>query len=498
MCQVHRFAVAKKFEFFSNRILFAYNHISTWIPSRYTTLPHESCRLKSHTEYTHKFSEYQRPTIQRITYLEMTPSIDIFSESGRYAHVEPVEHAFKAIQPTSIQPAPKSHVLDALLEHIQTIDHDVCDAGDENSFFVADLGEVKCSYQLWQQQLPMVHAHYAVKCNTDRKVIETLGNLGANFDCASKNEIDIVLGMGYDASRIVYANPCKTNSFIRHAKTHHVNLTTVDNCQELHKLQRFHPDTGILVRIATDDETAQCRLSTKFGCLVSDATGMILPLAKELGLNVVGVAFHVGLGAKDFSSIYKAVQDSRVVFDCGLAMGFDMDVLDIGGGFERDTFMESSATVRHSLKRFFPEEYRPVRFIAEPGRFMVANAFTLATHVIARRDLSPEVKSQTGVQAMVYINDGVYGNLNCILFDHQHPTAKVLVHKGVTSGSQTGYKFSIWGPTCDGLDCVAEAATLGCDVEVGDWIYFENLGAYTSAATTSFNGFQAEARVFYV
>ncbi|KAK6466000.1 ornithine decarboxylase [Scheffersomyces coipomensis] len=443
----------------------------------------------------------------------MAPTAQILDETNIVSS-SPI--AQKAINPSGFKKSNNKTKLinDALINHISDIDHEVCEAGEEDSFFVCDLGEVSRSFQTWKQRLPQVHPHYAVKCNTDMQVIGLLNKLGANFDCASKNEIDTILSLGVSPDRIVYANPCKTNSFIRHARQSNVNLTTVDNVQELHKLKQFHPDCGILIRIATDDETAQCRLSTKFGCSLDNAINELLPLAKELGLTVRGVAFHVGSGAKDFDSIYKAIRDARLIFEQGIEKyHFDnsMNILDIGGGFELETFEESSRVVTESLQEFFSNDFIDqynIRFIAEPGRFMVSNAFTLATHIIARRDIDKSVNSD--IKAMVYINDGVYGNMNCILFDHQHPQGFVLQHKEKfyyeqqqpeqewTIAEKDSYFFSIWGPTCDGLDCVSTKTKLTHDVAVGDWIYFPNLGAYTSAATTSFNGFKGKAHIIYV
>lgn len=392
----------------------------------------------------------------------------------------------------------------ALHDHIITVDHTTCDAGDEDSFFVADLGEVVRSFKTWKQLLPNVQPFYAVKCNPDIHVIKLLASMGCNFDCASKFEIDLVLSLGIAADRIVYANPCKTNSFIRNARECNVSLTTVDNAQELHKLHKFHPHCGILIRIATDDELAQCRLSTKFGCTVKTACDELLPLAKALGLPVRGVAYHVGSGATDFSSIYKATRDARVIFDRASELALPaMTILDIGGGFERLSFADSAAVVQSSLQEFFPPQFTEehgVKFIAEPGRFMVSHAFTLATHVIARRDYPADVAADAP-SSMLYVNDGVYGNLNCILFDHQHPTAHVLTQNGeflYNVELPSLHKFSIWGPTCDGLDCISSCATLSRDVQVGDWLYFPQLGAYTSAASTSFNGFKGLALVIYV
>ncbi|ODV80769.1 ornithine decarboxylase [Suhomyces tanzawaensis NRRL Y-17324] len=444
----------------------------------------------------------------------MTPSVDVCHGPTLFdAAYQPLVEPFRPDQTAPARASAsdnRSIVNQALVSHVAEIDHHSCDAGDEDSFFVCDLGLISRAFATWKRHLPRVHPFYAVKCNPNVEVLRLLLSLGANFDCASKTEIDTVLGLGIAPARIVYANPCKTNSFIRHAASAGVNMTTVDNPHELYKLKQHHPQCGILIRIVTDDEGALCRLSTKFGCSLDVAINQLLPLAHQLGLTVRGVAFHVGSGAKDFRSITRAIGDARTVFDKGIDLyGHPMNVLDIGGGFEPESFGESSHTVNAALDTFFPASYldhHGIELVAEPGRFMVSNAFTLATHVIARRDLADDK-----IKAMIYINDGVYGNLNCILFDHQHPQAKVLKHGDTyhfQSTNQEGevendaeqgkHHFSIWGPTCDGLDCVSSDTVLSHDVEVGDWLYFSNVGAYTSTSTTSFNGFKGNAHVVYV
>jgi ornithine decarboxylase len=105
------------------------------------------------------------------------------------------------------------------------------------------------------------------------------------------------------------------------------------------------------------------------------------------------------------------------------------------------------------------------------------------------------------------LSDGVYGSFNCILYDHQNPVPKLLSHEGrfcydssrqpTNTTTTEGFKCSIWGPTCDGLDCIAPSFNLPVVLEVGDWLYFEDMGAYTICAATRFNGFHA-SEVFYV
>lgn len=140
-----------------------------------------------------------------------------------------------------------------------------------------------------------------------------------------------------------------------------------------------------------------------------------------------------------------------------------------------------------------------MRIIAEPGRYYVASAFTLAVNIIAKKIV---LKEQTGSDDedesseqtfMYYVNDGVYGSFNCILYDHAH--VKPLLQKR-PKPDEKYYSSSIWGPTCDGLDRIVERCDLP-EMHVGDWMLFENMGAYTVAAASTFNGFQRPT-IYYV
>src|SRR6266498_275963 len=115
----------------------------------------------------------------------------------------------------------------------------------------------------------------AVKCNPDPKVLRLLAALGTGFDCASKWEIEQILNMGLAPERIIYAQPCKTNSYVRFAKSVGVKQMTFDNTDELYKIARLFPDAELLLRIMTDDTSSLCRLSMKFGAPM-DTTDTLL------------------------------------------------------------------------------------------------------------------------------------------------------------------------------------------------------------------------------
>ncbi|TKX26235.1 ornithine decarboxylase [Elsinoe australis] len=400
----------------------------------------------------------------------------------------------------------KQLIGEALKERAESIDDDTCAPGDEDAFFVADMGHVYRQHLRWKKNLKRVKPHYAVKCNPDPEVLRLLAELGTGFDCASKAEIEQVLRLGVSPDRIIYAQPCKTKSFVRYAAKEHVRQMTFDNADELYKIKDIYPQAKLFLRILTDDSASLCRLSLKFGASL-DTTADLLALAKELDLDVVGVAFHVGSGASDPEAFLKAVRDARFVFDQAAALGYDLKTLDVGGGFVSETFDDMAAVLSTALDAYFPPS---VRVIGEPGRFYVSSAFTIACNVIARRAVEDK---ELGTRSyMLYMNDGVYGNFSSIMFDHQHPVPQVLKagkrtffdsaeNKADACAHDAGKRaieYSIWGPTCDGIDCISESWSSSFTLDVGDWLYFEEMGAYTKCSATKFNGFSDTHDTIYV
>jgi ornithine decarboxylase len=264
---------------------------------------------------------------------------------------------------------------------------------------------------------------------------------------------------------------------------------TFDNADELHKIKDCYPEADLVLRILTDDSASLCRFSAKYGASLNDAKAL-LELAKDLGLNIVGVSFHVGSGASDPNAFGKAVKDARSVFDQAAELGYDLKLLDVGGGFVDETFEMFAGDLNDALEEHFPPH---VRVIGEPGRYYASNAFTLATNVIARRRVAADHKGDEGY--MLYLNDGVYGNFSNIIFDHQHPIPQVL---SSAAGGGKLVEYSIWGPTCDGIDVITDRVFLPGVLDIGDWLYFENMGAYTKCSATKFNGFPDDHEVIYI
>ncbi|CAN0847847.1 Ornithine decarboxylase 1B, chloroplastic [Linum grandiflorum] len=159
----------------------------------------------------------------------------------------------------------------------------------------------------------------------------------------------------------------------------------------------------------------------------------------------------------------------KSVFDTAIRLGLPrMHMLDIGGGFTSGSQFEDAATeIRAALDDYFSEE-PGLKVISEPGRFFSETAFTLAATIIGKR--------VRGGQREYWINDGLY-----VISNPGDPTCQV----------PATYSSTVFGPTCDALDTVFTGRLLP-DLKVNDWLVFPDMGAYTAAAGSNFNGFNAD------
>lgn len=160
--------------------------------------------------------------------------------------------------------------------------------------------------------MPRVVPFYAIKCNPDPGMVRLLAALGAGFDCASLGEVKQVLDLGVSPSRIIFAHPCKRPCDIRFARENGVGLTTFDTESELHKISATYPGFKCVLRIRADDPEARVPLGLKYGANPEEAP-KLLATAQRLGLEVVGVSFHVGSACKNLAAYSSAIEKAKEV-----------------------------------------------------------------------------------------------------------------------------------------------------------------------------------------
>lgn len=404
------------------------------------------------------------------------------------------------------------------------------------AFYIINLGDIIRQVKYWHCLFPYIEPRYAVKCNPNKVICQLLGLLGVGFDVASKNEISLVKDCVNNKEQIIYANPYKESSSVQYARSEDIDISVFDSVYELYKMRLYHPNCKLLLRLKVNDDGSLCQFSKKFG-VESNEVEELLKTAKELNLNIIGVCFHVGSGCTDAKLYYEALKMCKNVFALAKTYKFDLSVIDIGGGFyglrtpETDEMMTKiKNNIEKGLTELFNEYHienfdenfslPKLQLLSEPGRFFVQSSHTLMVniigkkvrHVMINKDADDNTKSKKRKLSFendvddsdddhceiksnkiyyYYINDGVYGSFNCIYFDHQHP--KILPYN-----ERDGelYDSVIFGPTCDSLDEVCNKTKLP-ELEIGEWCYVSNFGAYTVAASTNFNGF-SKLKAFYI
>ena len=210
--------------------------------------------------------------------------------------------------------------------------------------------------------------------------------------------------------------------------------------------------------------------------------------AQKLDLNMTGVSFHAGSGQQNAEAYARAISRARAAFDIAADFGHEhsMRVLNIGGGFvDDDNFEYVADVIKSSINLHFHDD--KMNFMAEPGRFMVSASHRLFTKVIGRK------------HNMLFVNDSIYGSFNSIMFDHQEHQPEAYMKSDGSDirwcGGATVMNedepdaMSIWGQTCDGLDRITQVSHVG-SADVGDWLIWPSMGAYSAAAGSTFNGFE--------
>lgn len=350
--------------------------------------------------------------------------------------------------------------------------------------FIVDHDVLRQNFAQFRRELPRVQAYYAVKAAPAPEIVRTLYAAGASFDVASIGEFREVYEnirhlpatqrQDFIWDKIIYANPIKDRATLEELDQYRP-LVTYDNLEEVRKIRKHAPHAGLALRIRVPNTGSMVELSSKFGAAPGEAADLIAA-AFDAGLVVEGLSFHVGSQCTNFNNFVQALTMSASVLEESASRGYPLKLLDIGGGFPAPydgnarAFRELARVLRAELRRLFPKE---LEILAEPGRFMVATAATLVAEVIG--------KAERDGKRCYYLNDGIYHTFSGILFDHCQYHLKAF-KKGPRQ------LCAVFGPTCDALDTISQSEPLP-ELNLGDLVYSENIGAYSHASSTWFNGF---------
>lgn len=325
------------------------------------------------------------------------------------------------------------------------------------------------NYRRLGEALPGCQLFYACKTNSDRGLLRHLIDCNALFDVATSGEIDILndLGVQLNDSNCIHTHPIKSVESIDYAIAKGVRTFVVDNFHEVDKL--IGKKCDVLIRISFPNPTVKVDLSSKFG-VHPDQFMDLYTACVDAGVLVRGISFHVGSNCSNSDMHVSAIKKCLPFMQT-----LGLRTLDIGGGFP----CFAGNTDQPNIDLFC----RPIRevlegslfeVIAEPGRYIVANAMYMRTKVIG--------KAWRNDAMWYYLDDGVYGMMSGVIYDHNE-------YNMIAPGDRcenVQFKSVFAGPTCDSIDVVARYDSYP-ELLIGDEILVTDIGAYSNATASTFN-----------
>lgn len=318
---------------------------------------------------------------------------------------------------------------------------------------------------------------YAVKANDRPEVLANLVAAGIRtFDVASPAEMAAVQAVCPDAT-LHYHNPVRSEAEIADAVARGVASWSVDDAGELEKLAQVPRNAEIAVRFVLPVKGAAYCFGEKFGAAPEEAVALLRQVVA--GGWTPALYFHPGTQCEDPAAWAEYIAAAACIAD---EAGVRVARLNVGGGFAADR-----SGTPPDLEAVFDAITRATRdafgsaapaLVCEPGRAMVAEAFSLAARIKGQRD--------TG--GRVYLNDGLYGGLAELRDMDLSRPLRVIAPDGTPRRAAPSPRV-IFGPTCDSLDRLPGDWPLPGDAETGDYVLFDGMGAYSVAISTGFNGY---------
>jgi ornithine decarboxylase len=354
-----------------------------------------------------------------------------------------------------------------------------------DSFYIVSMNKLNQKIKNWNKYFPNIQPYYAIKSNPDINIIKYMINKGFGFDCASKNEISTIINAG--SNKIIFSHPVKKVNDLLFANKYNINNTTFDSLCEIHKINKYAPNMNCLIRLKIDNNNAKVKLGLKYG-VEENEYKQLIDECKKLNIKLNGVSFHVGSDNHDPYIFKNALDYSNKVIEYAKINNYNIDIIDIGGGFNKNNYIETSKVINKEIKN---KKNKNIKYIAEPGRYFSEEIFTFFTPIVGIKEKNNYYN--------YWVTDSLYGSFNCIMYDHSNPSFEVIRHPMLDNNySDKIYKSTIYGLTCDSLDVIKSNTELP-KLRLNDFLMVKNFGAYTLSGSCDFNGFPlSKPLIFYI
>lgn len=348
---------------------------------------------------------------------------------------------------------------------------------------------------------------YSVKCCSNLAILRRLVQLGAGMDVVSGGEIFRALRAGCPASKIVYAGVGKSDGEIRYALDRGIGLFNIESEMEFENLSRIAAQKGVATSAAlrvnpdvdphTHRHTTTGKKETKFGVDLERAEHFFERFGRDPMVSVRGIHLHIGSPVFSVVPFVESIRKTLSLLERLAARGFQVDTLDIGGGFGADYESSQSPTAAEYACAIVPElaahVSRGLKIILEPGRSIAANAGILLTRV--------EYVKQSGDRTFAICDAGMNVLLRPSHYDAFHFIWPCECREGFAPAARMRsmempglVRTDVVGPLCETGDFLAQDRMLP-PLARGDLLAVFTAGAYGMSMASRYNSHPLPAEV---
>ncbi len=336
-------------------------------------------------------------------------------------------------------------------------------------------------------------ACFAVKALPNLAVLSLLAKEGLGFDIVSGGELFRALKAGADPKRIVFSGVGKRLDELDAALKAGILQFNCESEEELAQLSevalRRKTRARIAVRVNPDVNArthpyiATALSTSKFGVPASRIRAAYRKAAALRGLQIVGVACHIGSQIAEVKPFVEAALKMRALVETLRKDGHPIERLDMGGGLGVPYGPDAPPASPSEYGEALSQALRglDVRVMFEPGRLLVANAGVLLTRVLLR-------KRGAGARRFVVLDAGMNDLLRPALYGAHHEV------EPVGRPRAPGELVDVVGPVCESADVLAKRRRLPT-LETGDLVVLRSAGAYGMAMASQYNARPRPAEV---
>lgn len=328
--------------------------------------------------------------------------------------------------------------------------------------------------------------HYALKANSERRILEHIRAHGFGVDCVSGNEVRCAIENGFSASDVVFAGVGKSDEEIRYAISQHIFCFNCESREELEVIDQIAGEMGVKVRVAlrvnpdVDPQTHQFistgKAHSKFG--ISHVELEQIVSADYQNVMLSGVHFHIGSQITNFDVFTELCHKVNIIVEWFAAQGIVFEHINLGGGLGID-YENPEENPIVDFERYFSifdcgidrSEGQKLHF--ELGRSLVGQCGELITRVLYNK------VSGSG-DCLVVVDAGMNDLMRPALYGAKHKIVNL------SSNEEEEVKYTIVGPICESSDIFSTDILLP-KTKRGDLLSIKSTGAYGSSMASKYN-----------